>query len=92
MNVSRDQTQELVGQAARAGVSLQSITQAVINITEMNLQIASATEEQSSVAAGIDAGIVTIRDISVETARGAEQASVSSESMVKLTSSRCDSP
>jgi len=84
MNASREQTQDLVGQAARAGESLQTITQAVDNITDMNLQIASATEEQSNVAQGIDASIVTIRDISVETARSAEQASNSSEKMVTL--------
>jgi len=84
MSVSREQAQDLVGQAARAGESLQTITQAVNNITDMNLQIASATEEQSNVATGIDASIVTIRDISVETARSAEQASLSSEKVVAL--------
>lgn len=84
MSASRDAAQNLVGQAARAGESLQTITQAVGNITDMNLQIASATEEQSNVAAGIDASIVTIRDISVESARGAEQATASSEKMAKL--------
>ncbi len=84
MNASREQAQSLVGQAARAGESLQTITQAVNNITDMNLQIASATEEQSNVALGIDASIVTIRDISVEAARSAEQASNNSEKVVAL--------
>jgi len=84
MNASQEQAQDLVGQAARAGESLQTITQAVDNITDMNLQIASATEEQSNVARGIDANIVTIRDISVETARSAGQANNSSEKVVAL--------
>ncbi len=84
MNASREQAQDLVGQAAQAGESLQTITQAVNNITDMNLQIASATEEQSNVALGIDTSIVTIRDISVETARSVEQASSSSEKAVAL--------
>jgi len=84
MNASREQAQDLVGQAARAGESLQTITQAVDNITDMNLQIASATEEQSNVALGIDASIMTIRDISVETARSAGQANNSSEKVVAL--------
>ncbi len=84
MNASREQAQDLVDQAAQAGESLQTITQAVDNITEMNLQIASATEEQSNVALGIDASIATIRDISVETAQGAEQASTSSEKVAGL--------
>jgi len=84
MNASREQAQDLVGQAAQAGESLQTITQAVNNITDMNLQIASATEEQSNVALGIDTSIITIRDISVETARSVEQASSSSEKAVAL--------
>lgn len=84
MEASREQAGDLVIQAAKAGESLQSITLAVNNITDMNLQIASATEEQSNVASEIDSSIVTIRDISIETARGAEQANVSSEEMVKL--------
>jgi len=84
MNASQEQAQDLVGQAARAGESLQTITQAVDNITDMNLQIASATEEQSNVASGIDANIMTIRDISVETAQSAGQASSSSEKVVAL--------
>ncbi|NOX76616.1 MAG: methyl-accepting chemotaxis protein [Gammaproteobacteria bacterium] len=84
MNASRDQAKMLVGRSARAGESLQSITQAVGNISDMNLQIASATDEQSNVAAGIDASIVKIRDIGVETARGAAQASASSKKMAQL--------
>ncbi|MBL1275237.1 MAG: methyl-accepting chemotaxis protein [Ectothiorhodospiraceae bacterium] len=79
MDASREQAQKLVGQAAQAGESLQTITQAVGNIADMNLQIASATEEQSSVAAGIDQSIVIIRDISVEAAQGANQAHDSSQ-------------
>jgi len=84
MDASREQAQKLVGQAAQAGESLQTITQAVGNIADMNLQIASATEEQSSVAAGIDQSIVIIRDISVEAAQGANQAHDSSQQMVEL--------
>jgi methyl-accepting chemotaxis protein len=84
MEDSQQQAQALVGQAAQAGESLQTIAQAVNNIADMNLQIASATDEQSNVASGIDDSIATIRDISVETARGAEQASISSEQMMKL--------
>jgi len=83
MNTSRDQAKSLVDHSARAGESLQTITEAVGNISDMNLQIASATEEQSSVAAGIDASIVKIRDISVETARGAQLASDSGAQMAQ---------
>lgn len=84
MSASHDHAQALVEKAARAGESLETITQAVGSIADMNLQIANATEEQSSVAVGIDASIVTIRDISVETASGAGKTASSSEELARL--------
>ena len=84
MNTSRDEAQELVSQAARAGESLRTITQAVGSIAHMSLQIASATEEQSHVTEGIDANLMAIRDITTKTAEGADQTNASSQELARL--------
>lgn len=62
-----------VKQAAKAIVSLDAITQAIGTITEMNTQIACASEQQSQVATEINESIVCISEVTEQTARGAEQ-------------------
>ena len=53
MQEGRDQTQETVGLAAKAGDAIRSITDAVASIRDMNAQIATAAEEQSAVSVEI---------------------------------------
>jgi methyl-accepting chemotaxis protein len=52
-----------VHQAKKAGDLLMRITEDVTAISDMNIQIASAIEEQSMVAAEVNQNIVKIRDI-----------------------------
>ena len=52
-----------VTQATQAGNALDSITQAVREITEMSIQIATAAEEQSMVSEEINRNIYNIADI-----------------------------
>ncbi|WP_445426004.1 methyl-accepting chemotaxis protein [Alishewanella sp. HL-SH06] len=55
-------------QAAAASELLQTITNAVSTIMDMTTQVATAIEEQSSVAAEVNRNVVKIRDLSEDTA------------------------
>lgn len=84
MNQSRERVTATVEKAEHAGESLSSITRAVGTIMEMNTQIATAAEEQSSVSEEINRNIVNIQSISEQTATGAEETSASSVELARL--------
>lgn len=73
MQISRQQMQTSVEQARNAGATIEQINQAVIRISDMNTQIASATEEQNSVTEELNRSIVNIHNASDEVAQGANQ-------------------
>ena len=62
-----------VAKAANAGEALGKISQAVAVISEMNAQIASAAEEQSSVALEMDQNITNIRHATEENTENSNQ-------------------
>lgn len=82
MGQSRDMAENSVQHAARAGEALAAISQAINDITDMNHQIATASEEQSVVAAEVDQSIVNISQIAVSTAEGATQSVSATEKVV----------
>ncbi len=84
MGKSLERVTTTVDQAKNAGESLSSITHAVETILDMNTQIATAAEEQSSVAEEINSNIVNIREISEQTAEGAMQTSSASTELAHL--------
>jgi methyl-accepting chemotaxis protein len=73
MEQGRLRTEESVEQSNRAGSSLDVITSTVSKITDMNLQIASAAQEQSMVAEEMTRNITQINQMADETAEGAQQ-------------------
>jgi methyl-accepting chemotaxis protein len=80
MAKSKKDADATVEQAAHAGTSLQTITDAVAVINDMNVQIATAAEEQNAVAENINQSVVSISEITEQTAAGAQQtASASNE-------------
>ena len=64
--------------------ALNSIAGSVERINDMNLQIASAAEEQSSVAEEINQNVVKIADIAQETSGSMQQIATSSEDLARL--------
>ncbi|MFV8834180.1 methyl-accepting chemotaxis protein [Aquisalimonas sp.] len=84
MENSRSRAHSTVEEAGNASESLGSITQSVSRISEMNDQIASAAEEQSSVADEINRNIVSINDISEQTAEGATQTATAGDQLARL--------
>ncbi len=86
METSRKGSHESVEQAGHAGESLDAITRAVTTISDMNIQIASAAEEQSCVAEEINKNVVNISHVVQQTAEGAQQTFTSSNDLARLAS------
>lgn len=87
MVTSREKATKTVEQANAAGTALHSITESVSLISDMNTQIATAAEEQSSVADEINRNITSINDLGKETAAGANETSSSCEELARLAAS-----
>ena len=84
MEDSQHRTDESVQHAAKAAEALQTITQAVSVINDMNTQIASAAEEQSAVAEDINRNVINIGQVANEVAGGADESSAASADLTKL--------
>ncbi|WP_434931486.1 methyl-accepting chemotaxis protein [Shewanella sp. HL-SH5] len=69
-----------------AGDALKEIVSSVDNITELNTHIATAAEEQSSVAESINRSIIAISDIAQHSTMAAEQLSHSVNNLSELAS------
>ncbi|ROL66101.1 chemotaxis protein [Pseudomonas chlororaphis] len=80
MHSSHSQAQDSASQVQDAVAALQRISQAVLVISDMNLQIASAAEEQSVVAEEVNRNVAAIRQVT-ETLSGQadESAQVSTQ-------------
>lgn len=70
--------------ANQAGIALEDIYKQVGKISERNLLIASASEEQAAVAREVDRNIVNISDFSTQSAAGANQTSASAQELARL--------
>nr|WP_330208522.1 methyl-accepting chemotaxis protein [Pseudomonas sp. Z13] len=85
---SMDQTSHQAGKtlalAQSAGLALAEITESIEHINDRNVQIATASEEQSQVARQVDENLVSIRDLSIQSAAGSRQTSVASAELSTL--------
>ncbi len=70
--------------AKAAGVALEEIAEAITQINERNLVIASASEEQAAVAREVDRNLMNIRDLALQTSAGANQTSAASQELSRL--------
>lgn len=82
--MSAKQADQTLEQAQSANAALTAIAQSVSDIDERNLVIASAAEEQAQVAREVDRNLVRIRDLSVQSAAGAEQIRAASQQLSVL--------
>lgn len=81
---SAEQASHTLRRANSAGQALEKITASISQINQRNLVIASAAEQQALVAREVDQNLVTIRDLSTQTAAGATQTSAASQELSRL--------
>ncbi|WP_373416395.1 methyl-accepting chemotaxis protein [Pseudomonas sp. ABC1] len=84
MEGSRRMAGETVGLARNAGDELNAITRTVSQIQAMNQQIATAAEQQSSVAEEINRSVLNVRDVAEQSAAASEETAASSVELARL--------
>ncbi|PUA28109.1 MAG: methyl-accepting chemotaxis protein [Cellvibrio sp. 79] len=87
MRSSAEYTQSTLNVALDAGKALDEIFNRSGLISDRNLLIATASEEQAAVAREVDRNIVNISDLSTQTAAGANQTSASANELARLATS-----
>lgn len=75
---------ETVNRANEVQVELQAITQTVSLIQAMNIQIATAAEEQSAVAEEINRSVLNVRDVADQSAAASEETAASTVELARL--------
>ena len=84
MQASNQRARSTLDVARAAGEALDDITRAISQISERNLVIASASEEQAQVAREVDRNLINIRDLSLQSSAGANQTSAASQELARL--------
>lgn len=84
MDSSRSLASLTLEHALLAGEELEAITRTVSEIQAMNMQIATAAEEQSAVAEEINISVVNVNNIADQSAAAVEEASASSAELARL--------
>lgn len=84
MSQGKAQADNCVEQAEKASMALEAITHAIGVINDMNMQIASASEQQSTVAEDINKNVVNVKRVAEENAVAANQTSSSSSEIARL--------
>ena len=84
MQSSNERARTTLDVARSAGEALDAITRSISQISDRNLVIASASEEQAQVAREVDRNLVNIRDLSLQTSAGANQTSAASQELASL--------
>ncbi|MEJ2345047.1 MAG: methyl-accepting chemotaxis protein [Gammaproteobacteria bacterium] len=78
------QTEVSVQRAAEAGQRLEAIAGAVGTIVDRNMQIASAAEQQTSVAEEINRSIMNISQVAAQTTDGVQKTSSASDELIAM--------
>ena len=80
----QEMAEQCVSRAAQAGSSIEVIAAAVANISDMNTQIATATEEQNSVADDLNRNIISINNVSTELGEASVQTATACKDLSAL--------
>ncbi|MDO6707546.1 methyl-accepting chemotaxis protein [Photobacterium sp. 1_MG-2023] len=83
MALSKNTAGNTVAMAQEADEALSRIREAIQQINDMNIQIASAAEEQSLVAEDINGNTISIKDLSVQVAETASDTSIAMETQIQ---------
>lgn len=75
MSSNVENAETTAAQIHQAGETLQQVSDSVIAIRDMSIQIASATEQQNAVTQQVSQGVRDVTGTAKETAQGAEKAS-----------------
>ena len=86
MQRGREAAHTSVNLAKRAGTSLEHIARAVHTINDMNTHIATATEQQSAVAAEVNNNVLNISRASEQSTTNSEQTASASHELARLAS------
>ncbi len=84
MASSRETGEMTVAKANQAGQSLESIARAVSTISDMNIQIATASEEQTAVTEDIARNITAIADATVSVTEAATETDENSQRLAEI--------
>ncbi|WCE28872.1 HAMP domain-containing methyl-accepting chemotaxis protein [Vibrio sp. SCSIO 43137] len=84
MGEGKDQADKCVEQAQDASSALHAITNSISIINDMNMQIASASEQQSAVAEEINKNVDNVKQVAEENSVAANQTSSSSAEIARL--------
>ncbi|MCG7536803.1 methyl-accepting chemotaxis protein [Pseudoalteromonas sp. OOF1S-7] len=79
-----DHAEHSAEQTEHAGATLQAICSSISTIRDMNLQIASASEEQNTVSLQISESVTNISESAAETAQGALQVSQDAKALSQV--------
>ncbi len=84
MASSQETMSASVTQAQNAAVAIETITQAIGQINDIAIQVASATEEQNAVTDELNSNISNISDVAIQVNQGTTQVSQASQELQQL--------
>lgn len=87
MRANNEQASHTLSSGREAADALSTIATLISDINDRNMASASAAEQQASVAKEVDRNLVTLRDLSNETAQGSQQVQTSSDDLAQLAAS-----
>mgnify|MGYP000701503641 CR=1 FL=1 len=90
MQQSLEQAEQGATNINATGQLLEAVLDGIVTINDKTTQIASAAEEQTTVAEEINQNIIRISDVSVQTSAGAEETAATARELARLAGSLQD--